>query len=101
MELARDIALVLTSVGGTVLIPKMAGALWRVLTGRAQRQRREIDRTRTASAAADRRADDEAHDRRLAQEHASHLRRLLFEAPCVDTSTIPPWPQRSRHEEDS
>jgi hypothetical protein len=100
MDLARDIALILTSVGGTVLVPKMAGAAWRAITGRAHRQRREIDRTRASEAAADGRADNEAHDRRLAQEHASHLRRLLFEAPCVDPSTIPPWPRRSRNEED-
>lgn len=99
MDLARDIALILTSVGGTVLVPKMVGALWRAVTGRAHRQRREIDRTRAAQDEADRRADHEAHDRRLAQEHASHLRRLLYEAPCVDTTTIPPWPTRSRHEE--
>lgn len=96
MDLARDIALILTSVGGAVIVPKLAGALWRAVTGRATRQRREIDRARAEKAAAELRADTEARDRRIAQEHASHCRRLLFEAPCVDPSTIPDYPTTGR-----
>ncbi len=84
-ELARDIALILTSVGGAVLVPRMLGALWKAATGRASRQRREVDRMRL-------KADNEAHNRRLSEEHASHLRRLLFEAPCVRVEDIPPYP---------
>lgn len=84
-ELARDIALILTSAGGAVLVPRMFGALWKAATGRASRQRREVDRVRSI-------ADNEAHNRRIAEEHASHLRRLLYEAPCVEVAAIPPFP---------
>lgn len=99
MDAARDIALVLTSIGAATIVPKLAAAMWRLLTGGAGRQRREIDRARKAEASADTRADIEARARRLAQEHASHLRRLLYEAPCVDVSTIPPFPVYDRKED--
>jgi hypothetical protein len=36
--------------------------------------------------------DVEASRRRRLEEHASRLRRILAEAPCVDFDTIPPWP---------
>lgn len=104
----RDVALLLTAVGATAIGPKMVTALWRALTGRATRQRREIDRVRAEAgesnkraAAADARADDEAYMRRVTQEHASHLRRLLFEAPCVDPATIPPHPIYHRRRENT
>jgi len=92
MDIARDLALLLTAIGGTVLVPKIAAALWGALTGRAGRQRREIDRVRLQ-------ADDEAHRRRMAQEHASACRRLLLEAPCVDPADIPPWPTYTRRKD--
>lgn len=113
----RDLALLLTAVGATAIVPKMGAALWRAITGRATRQRREIDRVRAEAAAAekkaaaaeeraaseveaaharviaaDRRADEEASMRRRTQEHASHCRRLLLEAPCVDPATVPDHP---------
>jgi hypothetical protein len=100
-----DLALVLTSIGGAVLVPKMFAAVWQAITGRATRNRREIDRVRAEAAeserraaAAERRADDEAYRRRVAQEHASHCRRLLYEAPCVDPSIIPPYPTTTRRD---
>lgn len=37
-------------------------------------------------------ADEQSRRRRIAEEHASHLRRRLIEAPCVDTTTIPVFP---------
>ncbi len=89
----RDLALLLTAVGATAIGPKIAAALWRALTGRASRQRREIDRVRAL-------ADDEAYRRRIAQEHASQCRRLLFEAPCVDPATVPPFPTYDRRKDD-
>ncbi|KAA9133769.1 hypothetical protein [Microbacterium caowuchunii] len=105
MEWARDLALVLSSIGAAVFVPKILAAAWRALTGAPQRQRREIERVRDDARSADHRADQEALRRRVAQEHASHLRRLLYEAPCVDVTTIPPWPAypdgRNADEEDS
>lgn len=103
----RDLALLLTAVGATAIVPKMTAALWRAVTGRATRQRREIDRVRAEAAAAlkraaaaEERADDEAYRRRVAQEHASHCRRLLLEAPCVDPASIPPFPLYNRRKDD-
>ncbi|MDQ1122236.1 hypothetical protein [Microbacterium trichothecenolyticum] len=92
MDIARDAALLLTAVGGTVLVPKIAAALWGALTGRAGRQRREIDRVR-------RDVDEEAYRRRLAEEHASACRRVLLEAPCVDPADIPAWPTYHRRKD--
>lgn len=37
--------------------------------------------------------DSEARKRRLLEEYASCLRRLLFDAPCVDAATVPPYPR--------
>lgn len=96
----RDVALLLTAVGATAIVPKMLSALWRALTGRATRQRREIDRVRADAAAAYERADEEAYQRRITQEHASLIRRLLLEAPCVDPATIPPYPYYHRRRDD-
>lgn len=98
-DLARDVALILTSAGGAVFVPKLLAAVWRAVTGGASRQRREIDRALAAERAAARRADIEAHSRRIAQEHASHLRRLLIEAPCVDITAIPPFPLYERKDD--
>ncbi|MFJ6532494.1 hypothetical protein [Microbacterium sp. NPDC091662] len=104
----RDVALLLTAVGATAIVPKMTSALWRAITGRATRQRREIDRVRAEAAAADKRAtaaearaDEQAYQRRITQEHASWLRRLLLEAPCVDPATIPPHPNYHRRKDDT
>lgn len=104
----RDIALLLTAVGATAIVPKMAAALWKAATGRASRQRREIDRVRrlvevanARAAAAEVRADDEAYKRRISQEHASLIRRLLLEAPCVDPTSIPPHPTYTRRKDET
>ncbi|WP_157005700.1 hypothetical protein [Microbacterium trichothecenolyticum] len=91
-ESVRTIAAVLSAVGATVIVPKLASALWKAVTGRPARQRREIDRVRSV-------ADDEAYKRRLAEEHASHLRRLAYEAPCIRVEDIPPWPTYHRKKE--
>lgn len=41
-------------------------------------------------------ADEESRRRRLAEEHASHLRRLLLEAPCIPSHEVPPFPSYSQ-----
>ena len=43
-------------------------------------------------------ADDEARKRRIVEEHASHVRRLLYEAPCVENGTVPPFPSYTKKE---
>ena len=44
------------------------------------------------------RADLEATKRRIVEEHASRLTRQLLEAPCVDSSSIPPFPPYPKKE---
>ena len=41
-------------------------------------------------------ADEQARRRRVAEEHAARLKRLLIAAPCVDDSLIPPDPEPPR-----
>lgn len=43
-------------------------------------------------------ADDESRKRRIAEEHASQIRRLLIEAQCVENDTIPPFPTYPKKE---
>lgn len=56
------------------------------------RRRDDLDRAYERLQQARARADEADKRRRRAQEHASQLRRLLYEAQCVDPSQIPPWP---------
>lgn len=91
-DVARDIALVLSAAGGAVFVPKVLAALWRAVTGAPRRQRREIERVRQEK-------DDEAHNRRLAEEHASHLRRIALEASCIPVESIPPRPTYRKKKE--
>lgn len=83
MDLTQIIAL-LAALGGGTVIPTLFKGI-RSRTAQGKRRRDEVDR-------AWRHADSEASARRRIAEHASHLRRLLYAAPCVETSSIPPWP---------
>ena len=56
-----------------------------IFTGRSRRKRDEVDE-------AYRERDREASKRRVIEEHASAVRRIAIEAPCVPTESIPPWP---------
>jgi hypothetical protein len=91
MDWVKDFALVLSSVGASLFVPKLVTGFVHAITGRGARQRSEIERVRAL-------ADREAYRRRIAQEHASHLRRLLYEAPCVAVESIPPNPTYSRED---
>lgn len=62
-----------------------ARAVFGKLTGRATERRSELRRAWDT-------ADEEARKRRIAEEHASHVRRILIEAPCVDNTDVPPYP---------
>lgn len=79
------LAAIITAVGGGMIIPKLFTRAWDAISGRGKRRRDEVDR-------AWRRVDREAQRRRVVEEHASHLRRMLIDAPCVDVADIPPFP---------
>lgn len=87
MELTQQIVALVVALGGGTLIPTLFKGL-RSRTEKGKQKRDEVDR-------AWRHADREAAHRRRIAEHASHLRRLLYAAPCVETNTIPPWPEQS------
>lgn len=61
-----------------------------LIKGRGTR-RSELDQAHS-------RADAEAAKRRIVEEHASRLTRLLIEAPCIDSSTIPSFPPYPKKE---
>ena len=79
------IAALIGTIGGTLGLNAVIPKLWRKLRG--QERRDDL-----AKAWADR--DEQARRRRVIEEHAHELRRVLIEAPCVDRRTIPPWPSR-------
>ncbi len=56
------------------------------------RRRDDLDRAYERLQQARARADEADKRRRRAQEHASQLRRMLLEAPCIDPADIPTWP---------
>lgn len=55
------------------------------VTRREGKKRTDLDRAWSAR-------DREARKRRIVEEHAHSLRRMLIEAPCIEFSDIPPWP---------
>lgn len=85
MDWAKDVALILTAVGGTVIGPKLVGKMWQALTGHSARRRTEADRLRDD-------LDREATHRRILQESISTHRRVIIEAPCLTDDDLPPYP---------
>jgi len=85
---AADIASLIAAAGGGGILLELTKRGVGALSGAGRKRRDEVDR-------AWKRTDKEAQRRRLIEEHASHLRRILFGAPCVDAADIPPWPTYS------
>lgn len=83
------VTIVVAALGGSFLTE-----VFRWIVGRF---RGRIEKRSEVERAWDR-ADEEARKRRLLEEHNSELRRILYAAPCVDSSTIPPFPSYSRRE---
>jgi hypothetical protein len=100
------VAAVLGSAAVTSVLGVLANGLVKYFNGTAGRERsrntglkeqREdaLRREARAKADADRsdtRADLEAHNRRLTEEYASTLRRILIERFGVPEDALPPWP---------
>lgn len=104
------IAALITAVLSGGVLPKIGAAAWRALTGRATRQRAEVDRVRTELASRDaaiehkddrirqleNQYDDELTHRRILQEALSQTRRVIIDAPCLSAADLPPYNVPSR-----
>lgn len=80
-----DIALILGTLGVRELLAFVVN--W--ISGRAMREKGRVREVIDERDKAEDERDREAAYRRIIQEHASELRRLLIEAGAAD---IPPWP---------
>lgn len=76
-----------SKLGIGALLAQFLPWLWRFVTNREGKRRSDADK-----AWADR--DDQARRRRVIEEHAHELRRILIDAPCVERADIPSWPSR-------
>lgn len=76
--------LVGVALGSPVLLQATTW-LVRSLTGREAKRRDDAQKAWLYYDRAEKR-------RRVVEEHAHRLRRLLIEAPCVDMQDIPEWP---------
>lgn len=82
-DTAQLVAMVIALLTGGLLRDVFAW-LTGLIRGRGDR-RSELEKAHD-------RADNEATNRRIVEEHASHLRRILYAADCVAASDIPPFP---------
>lgn len=80
------------AAGGGIGLEKLASFLLGLITGRNGRRRDEVARAWMQADQERMRASRADVRRRKAEEHASLVRRMLIEAPCVPTDSIPPWP---------
>lgn len=79
------IAALLGALGVGGIITKLAERAIEKFTGRGPRRRDEVHRAYAYG-------DREAWRARRAEEYSGRLKRMLIDAPCVDTSTIPEEP---------
>lgn len=84
MDGAQVVSLLIALGAGGILL-ELVKRIADSFSGRGKKRRDEVDRAWGAR-------DEEARKRRISEEHASHVRRLLIEAPCVDNSAVPPYP---------
>lgn len=84
MDGAQIVSLLIALGAGGILL-ELVKRLFDSFSGRGKKRRDEVDRAWGAR-------DEEARKRRISEEHASLIRRLLIEAPCVDNTTVPPYP---------
>lgn len=82
---AGEIAALATALGAGAILKDLIGWLIRAVTGREGKRRDDTQKAWRYYDRAEKR-------RRVVEEHAHRLRRLLIEAPCVDPQNIPEWP---------
>lgn len=80
-----QIVSILIALGAGGILLELTKRIVDTFSGRGKKRRDEVDRAWSAR-------DEEARKRRISEEHASFIRRLLIEAPCVENSTVPPYP---------
>lgn len=100
MDTAQIIIAILGAGTVGTILTSIVNGLVKYVTGSAGRERtRNADmRTQRNEAWQDaererNRADREARNRGIISEAFSRARRMLIEAPCVDESKIPPYPE--------
>lgn len=81
----QEVAGYFTAGSGGVLLSQLVPWLWRTITNREKQRRSDADKAWAQR-------DEQARRRRIMEEHAHVLRRVLIEAPCVARADIPPWP---------
>lgn len=107
-EVAQIFALLLSASRGAIIL-KVIEHLPALFNGRAKSRGDDVDRalaerdkaqaeaatSKQERAHSERARDSERKIRRIVEEHAARLRRVLIEATCVDSATIPPCPTSS------
>lgn len=89
---AQDWWMVIAAVAGALGLKEILQIIVKFWTGRASRQRAELDRIAKERDKARERADTEASKRRRLEESLSEHRTLMFAAECIDRKDIPSWP---------
>ncbi len=84
-EWAPSVASIAVAMGMGGILLELTKRAADALSGRGRKRRDEVQRAWG-------RADHEAMKRRIAEEYASRQTRRLIEAPCIDTSSIEPFP---------
>lgn len=89
---AQDWWMVIVAVAGALGLKEVIQILIKYWTGRATRQRAELDRIAKERDKARERADTEASKRRRLEESLSEHRSIMYGAECIDRGEIPKWP---------
>ena len=98
---AADIAALLVAGGVGAVVLELTKRIWDAISGRGKVRRDEIARAWAQADEQRQKRDDEATRRRIAEEHASQLRRLALEAPCIPNEDIPQYPTYPPHRRSS
>lgn len=88
-----------TALGIGTIVPKILDKMLAGFTERGKRRQADAEKLAQLVDEAKQERDDaiahrdvEASRRRRIEEHASRLRRIIAEAPCIDFDIVPPWP---------
>lgn len=84
-DIAPAVASLLAAMGVGGILTELTKRVLDKMSGRGRNRRDEVQRAWGH-------ADREAMKRRIAEEYASRQTRRLIEAPCVETTSIEPFP---------
>lgn len=98
---AETVAALMLGLGVGGILLELMKRTWDAISGRGKVRRDEIARAWEQADEQRRNRDEEATRRRIAEEHASQLRRLALEAPCIPNEDIPQYPAYPPHRRSS